>query len=425
MAASPAGPTAWWQKDTTPGVILILAAIGSFVLLNGPVAAAWQEFLKAPVQLFLPGYTLDSYVRGMVKDALMAVFFMYVGLELKRECIEGPFRDLRQAALPALGAVGGMVAPALIYLLVATHLHPEASAEFTRGWAIPAATDIAFAVGILSLLGARVPLGLRLFLLALAIADDLGAILVVAIFYSDPPALVPLAVAGGLFLAKIALNLRGVKSLAPYWVMGVLLWFAMAKTGVSPTLAGVLTAVSLPMYGPNGTKPLVAAEHALKPYVQLGIMPIFALVMAGVPLAGVDTSVLTHPVALGIAAGLVIGKPLGIVTLSYVGATLLKQSLPCRLGSVVGVSMVAGIGFTMSLFVGSLAFYGDPVLEAPIRLGVLGGSVLSAVLGLIVLAIFLPRRQEAPMRPDLAQMEESAEDAGVLEDNDAQSAPRR
>jgi NhaA family Na+:H+ antiporter len=179
------------------------------------------------------------------------------------------------------------------------------------------------------------------------------------------------------------------------------------------------------MYGPNGTKPLVAAEHALKPYVQLGIMPIFALVMAGVPLAGVDMSVLTHPVALGIAAGLVIGKPLGIVTLSYVGATLLKQSLPCRLGSVVGVSMVAGIGFTMSLFVGSLAFYGDPVLEAPIRLGVLGGSVLSAVLGLIVLAIFLPRRQEAPMRPDLAQMEESAEDAGILEDNDAKSAPRR
>lgn len=424
MAASHAGPTAWWQKDTTPGIILILAAIGSFALLNGPVAAVWQEFLKAPVQLFLPGYTLDSYVRGMVKDALMAVFFLYVGLELKRECIEGPFRNIRQAALPALGAVGGMVAPAILYLLVATHLHPEASADYTRGWAIPAATDIAFAVGVLSLLGARVPLGLRLFLLALAIADDLGAILIVAVFYSDPPALIPLAVAGGLFAAMIALNLRGVKGLAPYWVLGVLLWFAMAKTGVSPTLAGVLTAVALPMYGPNGTKPLVAAEHALKPYVQLGIMPIFALVMAGVPLAGVDMSVLTHPVALGIAAGLVLGKPLGIVTLAYIGSKLLGQSLPCRFGSIVGVSMVAGIGFTMSLFVGSLAFYGDPALEAPIRLGVLGGSVISAVLGLIVLTLFLPRKQEAPMRPDLARMEERAEDAGALEDTDAKTAPR-
>ncbi len=425
MASSHAGPTAWWQKDTTPGVILIVAAIGSFALLNGPVAAAWQEFLRAPVQLFLPGYTLDSYVRGMVKDALMAVFFLYVGLELKRECIEGPFRNLRQAALPALGALGGMAAPAILYLLVATHLHPEASADFTRGWAIPAATDIAFAVGVLSLLGARVPLGLRLFLLALAIADDLGAIVIVAIFYSDPPTLVPLAVAAGLFAAMIVLNMRGVKSLAPYWVLGVLLWFAMAKTGVSPTLAGVLTAVALPMYGPNGTKPLVAAEHALKPYVQLGIMPIFALVMAGVPLAGVDAGVLTHPVALGIAAGLVIGKPLGIVTLSYIGAALLKQPLPCRFGSMVGVSMVAGIGFTMSLFVGSLAFYGDAALEAPIRLGVLGGSVISAVLGLIVLAVFLPKKQQAPVRPDLAEMEERAEDAGVLEDNDDKTAPQR
>ncbi|MBU6407119.1 MAG: Na+/H+ antiporter NhaA [Alphaproteobacteria bacterium] len=422
MAADHAGATAWWRKDTTPGTILIVAAIGSFLLLNGPAATAWQAFLKAPVQVFVPGYSLDSYVRGMVKDALMAVFFLYVGLELKRECIEGPFRNLRQAALPALGAAGGMIAPALIYLAVATHLHPEGSPDFVRGWAIPAATDIAFAVGVLSLLGNRVPLGLRLFLLALAIADDLGAILVVAIFFSNPPALWPLATAAALFAAMIILNIRGVKSLTPYWVLGVLLWFAMAKTGISPTLAGVLTAVALPMFGPNGTKPLVAAEHALKPWVQLGIMPIFALVMAGVPLAGVDMSVLTHPVALGIAAGLVVGKPLGIVALSYLGASLLKQSLPCRFGSMLGVSMVAGIGFTMSLFVGALAFYGDPALEAPIRLGVLGGSVISAVLGLIVLAIFLPRRQETPRRPDLARMEDKAEDAGVLEDNDAKTA---
>ena len=225
----------------------------------------------------------------------------------------------------------------------------------------------------------------------------------------------PLVVSIGLFTALLGLNLRGVKSLTPYWVLGVLLWFAMAKTGISPTLAGVLTALTMPMYGPNGTKPLVAAEHALKPYVQLGIMPIFALVMAGVPLAGVDASVLLHPVSLGIAAGLVFGKPLGIVTLSYLGSKLLNQPLPCRFGSVVGVSMVAGIGFTMSLFVGSLAFYGDPALEAPIRLGVLGGSFISAILGLIILAIFLPQRREAPMNPELAAQEKHASDQGLIE----------
>jgi NhaA family Na+:H+ antiporter len=253
----------------------------------------------------------------------------------------------------------------------------------------------------------------------LAIADDLGAILVVAVFYSDPPAEIPLMISGLLFAAMIAMNDRGVKALTPYWVLGVFLWFAMAKSGISPTIAGVLTALALPMYGPNGTKPLVAAEHALKPYVQLGIMPVFALVMAGVPLAGVDASVLFHPVSLGIAAGLVIGKPLGIVTLSYIGAFLLKQKLPCRFGSMVGVSMVAGIGFTMSLFVGALAFYGAAELEAPIRLGVLGGSIISAVLGLIVLSISLPQEAKTARNPELARMEEEAEDAGVIEDIDA------
>jgi NhaA family Na+:H+ antiporter len=425
MAAARSGPTPWWEKDTTPGFVLIAAAIGSFLLLNGPIAEAWKAFLDAPINLQAGAYELSSYTKGMVKDALMAVFFLYVGLELKRECIEGPFRNLRQAALPALGAIGGMAAPAVIYLLVATQMHPAASEDYFRGWAIPAATDIAFAVGVLSLLGTRVPLGLRLFLLALAIADDLGAILVVAIFYSDPPMMEPLVVAGVIFTAMIALNMRGVKALTPYWVLGVFLWFAMAKTGISPTLAGVLTALTLPMYGPNGTKPLVAAEHALKPYVQLGIMPVFALVMAGVPLAGVDASVLFHPVAVGIAAGLVIGKPLGIVILSYIGAILLKQKLPCRFGSMVGVSMVAGIGFTMSLFVGALAFYGAEALEAPIRLGVLGGSFISGLLGYILLSISLPKEAGPARNPELARMEEQAEYEGVIEDIPPTAQPPR
>jgi len=422
MASTHGGPTAWWQRDTTPGLILVAAALCSFLLLNGPLAGPWQAFLKLPIGFSFLGYELTSYVRGMVKDALMAVFFLYVGLELKREFIEGPFRDLRQAALPALGALGGMVAPALIYLSVATHLHPEAQAVFARGWAIPTATDIAFAVGVLSLLGARVPLGLRLFLLALAIADDLGAIVIVALFYSEPPALMPLGVAATLFAGLMVLNWRGVKALPAYWALGLLLWFAMAKTGLSPTLAGVLTAFTVPMYGAGDRKPLVAAEHALQPYVQFGIMPIFALVMAGVPLAGVDAGVLLHPVTLGIALGLVLGKPLGIVALSFIGARVLKQPLPGHFGSMLGMAMIAGVGFTMSLFVGALAFYGNAALEAPIRLGVLGGSAASAVLGLIVLQMLLPKDGQPPLNPELAAQEDLTEAAGILDDLDGSQA---
>lgn len=410
------GLTPWWEKDTTPGYLLVAAAVLSFVLQNSALTPAWQAFLHQPVQLTIPGYHLDSYVRGMVKDALMAVFFLFVGLELKREVIEGPFRNPRQAALPALGALGGMAAPALIYLAVSTHLHPEASMAYAHGWAIPTATDIAFAVGVLSLLGARVPAGLRLFLLALAIADDLGAIVVIALFYSGAPQWGALAIGAAIFALMTVLNARGVRALTPYWVLGLFMWMALSESGVSPTLAGVFTAAAIPMRRPDGRMPLIAAEHALKPYVQLGIMPLFALVMAGVPLAGVDGTVLLHPVTLGIGLGLVLGKPLGIFSLTVVGAKLLGQPLPCRPLSVFGASMIAGIGFTMSLFVGALAFYGAVELEAPIRLGVLGGTVVSAVCGLLCLSLALPKTPNPPIDPDIVADEQRAEERGVLED---------
>lgn len=415
MGAPAAANAPWWQRDTTPGFLLIGAAVISFILSNGPWANDWQAFLKVPLQASVLGYDYDSYVRGFVKDGLMALFFFYVGLELKRECIEGPFRNPREAALPALGALGGMAAPALIYLLIATQLHPQASAEYVRGWAIPCATDIAFAVGVLSLLGSRVPLGLRLFLLALAIADDLGAILVIAIFYSDAPNIMALSIGAGLFIAAMGLNRMGVKQLWPYFLIFFGMWLALSKSGVSPTLSGVLVALTIPMYAPNGRKPLVAVEHALKPYVQLAIMPLFAVVMAGVPLAGLGVETITHPVTLGIALGLILGKPLGIVSLAWIGSKVLRQPLPCKLLSVLGAAFVAGIGFTMSLFVGALAFYGDPAMEAPIRIGVLGGSIVSAILGLLILHLSLPQKREAPTDPELAAREKIAEDEGLLD----------
>ncbi|MBU6373857.1 MAG: Na+/H+ antiporter NhaA [Alphaproteobacteria bacterium] len=407
--------TPWWAKDATPGWLLLGATVLSFVLQNGPTAAAFGAVLKQHLDLTIGGVTLyETTGAKFVKDALMAVFFLFVGLELKRECVEGPFRNPREAALPALGAIGGMAAPALIYLAVTGALHPDASPAYAHGWAIPTATDIAFAVGVISLLGPRTPPGLRLFLLALAIADDLGAILVIAIFYSSDVAVLPLAVSGAIFLALMSMNWLGVRRLAPYWVLGLALWAAMTKTGVSPTLAGVLTAIAIPMRRPDGRSPLIAAEHALKPWVQLGIMPLFALVVGGVSLVGVGIAELTHPVSVGIAAGLALGKPLGILALTYAGAALLKRAMPGPFLQMLGVTMIAGIGFTMSLFVGALAF-ADPALAAPVRFGVLGGSALSAIGGLAVLALATRGPPGPQTSSEFAEVEDAAERGGVIE----------
>ncbi len=404
----------WWERDAIPGFALIGAAALSFLLSNSAFSEIWKGLLASPVVLMLPGYELASTLKGMVKDALMAVFFLYVGLELKRECVEGPFRNVREAALPALGALGGMAAPALLFLLVATQIAPGAGEAYTRGWAIPTATDIAFAIGVLSLLGSRVPAGLRLFLLALAIADDLGAILVIALFYSGALDIGALATSAAITLALFLLNWRGVKALTPYWLLALLLWGAMAQTGVSPTLAGVLAALAIPMRRSDGRSPLVEAEHALKPYVQLGVMPVFALASAGVSLSGVDAGDLFHPLALGIAAGLVIGKPLGILALTWLGAKMLRQPMPASPMVVLGAAMIAGIGFTMSLFVGALAFPED-ALQAPVRFGVLGGSLISACAGLLLLAATLPKTSGTGGSAVLAECETRAETEGVLE----------
>jgi len=320
----------------------------------------------------------------------MAVFFLYVGLELKRETIEGPFRNVREAAAPALGALGGMVAPALIYLPLAV----PAGEHSIRGWAIPTATDIAFALGVLSLLGSRVPASLRLFLLALAIIDDLGAILIIALFYTSSIAGWALGGALATFVAMLLMNRAGLTRLSLYWPLAAVMWGFMLASGVHATVAGVLAAMAVPMRAKDGRSPLISAEHALKPWVVLAIMPIFAVANAGVSLAGFGLSALADPVTLGVALGLAIGKPLGVFAATLVGSRILGVALPASPLAVLGVAWIAGIGFTMSLFIGALAF-GDGDAGSDARIGVLTGSAISAACGLALLAAVLPKRSSA------------------------------
>ena len=402
----------WWQRDTTPGFILIAATIISFILLNGPAGGSLHHLLEDQIAGLSVGLGAGAHpvnLHLIINDALMVIFFLYVGLELKRETVEGPFKNPREAALPLAGALGGMIAPALIYIAINAH-----EPSYLRGWAIPAATDIAFAIGVLSLLGSRVPTGLRLFLLALAIIDDLGAILVIALFYSTHLVGWALGGAAVTFIIMLMMNRGGVTSLWLYWLMGLVMWSFMLLSGVHATIAGVLTAMSVPMRDARGGSPLIAAEHALKYWVQLAIMPIFALANAGVVLHGAGIDTLLHPIALGIGLGLALGKPIGITLASYLACTLLKQRTPGTALQMLGIAMLAGIGFTMSLFVGNLAF-GAGELATPVRFGVLGGSFVSAIFGLTVLA--LACRKPAPQtQSELSAEEKLAEQRGVFED---------
>jgi NhaA family Na+:H+ antiporter len=402
--------TTWWQRDTTPGLILIAATIASFLALNSPAGEAIHRLLESQIAGLSVGFGAAAHpvnLHLVINDGLMVIFFLYVGLELKRETIEGPFKNPREAGLPLFGAIGGMAVPALIYLLVASH-----EPQYVRGWAIPAATDIAFAVGVLSLLGSRVPGGLRLFLLALAIIDDLGAIVVIALFYSNHLTGWAIGGASVTFVLMLMMNRGGVTKLWLYWLMGLVLWGFMLLSGVHATIAGVLTALAVPMRRNDGGSPLIAAEHALKYWVQFAIMPIFALVNAGVVLHGAGLDTLLHPIAMGVALGLLLGKPIGITIAALLASAAMKRRLPGTLPQMLGIALLAGIGFTMSLFIGNLAF-GTGDLAAPVRFGVLGGSFASAVLGLAVLAMVCRGGPERDS--DLGREEDLAEERGLLE----------
>ena len=382
------------KHEAAGGVLLLLAAVAALAFYNSPLAFLYDALLTVPVAVQVGTLEIHKPLLLWINDGLMAVFFFLVALEIKRELLEGNLSSWRQAVLPVLAAAGGMLVPAIIY--VALNLgNPQA----LRGWAIPAATDIAFAVGVLALLGSRVPPGLKVFLLALAVIDDLGAIIIIALFYSAELSVASLGVAGAATLALLVLNFTGVTRLLPYVLVGIVMWVAVLKSGVHATLAGVVIGLTVPLRTRDAaeTPPLVRAEHALYGFVTLFIMPVFAFANAGVSLGELSLSDLFSPLTLGIAGGLFVGKQVGVFGFAWAGVRLGLCRLPQGVSwwHVYGAAALAGIGFTMSLFIGTLAF-DEPALQSSARLGVLSGSLLSGIVGYVILRT-LTRARHAPL----------------------------
>ena len=373
------------HSQSIGGVLLALAALVALVISNSQWSDAYLRFLQIPGELRfgVNGLILSKPLIVWVNDLWMAVFFFLVGLEIKRELLEGELATVRQAALPMAAAFGGMVVPALIFSVI-NWGDPVA----LRGWGIPMATDIAFALGILVLLGSRVPASLKVFLTAVAIIDDLGAILVIAFFYTADLAPAMLLAAAGGVLMLFVLNRSRVVAIGPYVVVGLVIWVCVLQSGVHPTLAGVITALAIPMADAKGGSPLKKAEHALHPWVTYMILPVFAFANAGVSLHGVTPGTLLQSVPLGIAAGLFLGKSLGVfgTTALLIRMGVLQMPAEASWRQFFGVCVLCGVGFTMSLFIGSLAFEGaDAAYESQVKLGVLLGSFLSAAAAVLLL----------------------------------------
>jgi NhaA family Na+:H+ antiporter len=376
------------RLESAGGILLVATAAIALILSNSPLAPLYNSALELPFTIALGEVSLSKPLLLWINDGLMAVFFLLVGLEIKREIVEGELSSLGQIALPGAAALGGMAVPAAIYWVLNSG-NPQA----LNGWAIPTATDIAFSLGVLALLGARVPLALKVLLMAVAVFDDLGAIVVIAIFYTADLSSIALTVAGICLVVLAAMNLLGVRSVPSYMLVGMVLWVAVLKSGVHATLAGVALGLAIPIArDEDGYSPSRVAERGLHPVVAFVILPIFAFANAGVSFAGITLADILEPVTLGIAGGLFIGKQIGIMgALALMLALgLAKRPEGCSWGSLYGMSMLCGIGFTMSLFIGSLAFT-DPSFAAPVRLGVLGGSLLSAICGFVLLKLVLPK----------------------------------
>jgi Na+:H+ antiporter, NhaA family len=369
------------NHEATAGLILVLAAALALIVTNVGYAEFYDHFLELPVSVRIGGIGLDKTLVHWINDGLMTIFFFLVGLEIKREVLQGNLSSREQITLPAMAALGGMLAPALIYVFF-----NWGNAETLQGWAVPAATDIAFALGALALVGSRVPLSLKVFLLTLATLDDLGAIVIIAIFYTSDLSLIGLGFAGIAFALLIALNRMRIDRTAPYIFLGFAMWVFVLKSGVHATLAGVAVAMTIPLLRRDGSNFIHALEEGLHPYVKFLILPLFAFANAGIPLAGLSMDGLTSSVPLGITAGLVFGKPLGILLAVIVCVSLGFAKLPERSTwtHLAGVGCLAGIGFTMSLFIGTLAFDTPAQIDA-VRVGVIAGSIISTVLGLAIL----------------------------------------
>jgi len=376
------------HHDATPGILLVLAALLAMVAENSPAKPLYDALMGTPVAVQVGQLEIAKPLLLWVNDGLMAIFFFVIGLELKREILEGELRDPRNVILPGIAAIGGIAIPSSIYAVI-NYSDPVA----LRGWAIPAATDIAFALGVLALLGSRVPRSLKLFLLSLAIIDDIGAIIIIALFYTVDLSLSSLIVASVCLMALLAMNRAGVTKPGPYFVIGLILWVSVLKSGVHATLAGVAFAFFIPNV-PTESDPTRTLcrqiEDGLHPWVMFLILPLFAFANAGVPLASMSLERLTDPVPLGIALGLFIGKQVGVFGFALATIKLGLASLPKGSGmlQLYGVSVLTGIGFTMSLFIGSLAFeLGGSDYAIDDRLGIIVGTLLSGVLGYLVLRL--------------------------------------
>ena len=383
------------QMESAGGLVLMAAAVLALIAANSPLAAYYDLFIDTPVEVRIGRLEIAKPLLLWVNDGLMAVFFFLVGLEVKRELLEGELSRPSNVLLPALGAVGGIVAPVGLYVLF-NYGDPVGM----NGWAIPAATDIAFALGILMILGKRVPVSLKVFLVSLAIFDDLGAIVIIAIFYSSNLSMNALIVASGCLLILSYLNWRHVSTVPTYILVGIIMWVAVLKSGVHATLAGVALAMFIPMRSKEepDRSPLRELEHDLHTVVAFGVLPLFAFVNAGISFAGMSVEDLLHPVSMGIAAGLFAGKQIGVFLLCLIAVKAGIARLPdgASWGSLYGAAILSGVGFTMSLFIYTLAFENLPantVFDFDARLGILLGSLASGVVGYFVLDRTLPKAQ--------------------------------
>ncbi|HEY5635228.1 MAG TPA: Na+/H+ antiporter NhaA [Burkholderiaceae bacterium] len=388
--------TEFLRLESAGGLVLMAAAVLALVVANSPLASYYALLLDTPLAVSVGAAGISKPLLLWINDGLMAVFFFLVGMELKREVLEGHLSSLRQASLPAVAAVGGMLVPAALFAAFNWN-DPVAM----KGWAIPTATDIAFALGVLSLLGSRVPAALKAFLLSVAIFDDLGAIVVIAAFYTADLSLVSLGVAAGLIAVLAVLNRFRVMKPAAYILVGIPLWVAVLKSGVHATLAGVVLAMFIPLRAPAGSRsadapesPLRHLEHILHPWVAFGILPVFAFANAGVGILELSISDVARPVPLGIMVGLFVGKQIGILGFCWVAerAGIAARPRGMQWGDLYGVALLCGIGFTMSLFIASLAYQPGELAHAGLeRLGILIGSVVSGLAGYVVLRIVLSR----------------------------------
>ncbi len=381
--------TVFVELESAGGIVLMAAAVLALIVANSPLSGIYVRLLDVPVQVRIGALDLHKPLILWINDGLMAIFFFLVGMELKREMAEGHLASLRSAALPAIAALGGILAPAGIYFLF-----NRGDAAAVRGWAIPTATDIAFALGVLSLLGSRVPPALKAFLLSVAIFDDLAAIVLIALLYTTELSGVALAIAGALTVILFVLNRLGIRKATPYLLIGIPLWVAVLKSGLHATLSGVVLAMFIPLRAPANTPSILRKlEHSLHPWVAFGVLPIFAFTNAGVSIGGLSLADMVHPVPLGIILGLFLGKQFGILALSWFAVRLRLAALP---GAVTwrqlhAVAVLCGIGFTMSLFVASLAFEETTDLQGLERLGILLGTLVSGALGYFALSRALGR----------------------------------